>query len=350
LEDISQRYYDELQKLLKNLEDPSGSLNDGLTSIRESQQWITILISFSNYFFNHKIHLLNVAQRATCILYKKAKLSPQGKPDTNIRSTIGSLPFIRKELFDKFDDARLHKLSQYIMRSQVAKLGGVDKPAHIIIVKGNSVHNSNTQMELANTLGLYTNIDDKLLYNIHTRIMSPVNNALELNRLINVYDKIIDDETYKSNDTECKLYAVVIRIYYQDLIADILENRIFTDEYLPTYFFGTIVHESTHVKQMCDIEKTLKKSKDMENRMTSADEKNDNDRERRLTLANKKRNEKNIKKIETIQNMHIKFSYKYSNFENEANSEEENFVMSIVNSTQDDKTICNKIHENILTN
>jgi hypothetical protein len=348
LEKLSERYYNKLQDVSKNLEDPNGSLADGLTSIKESQQWITILISFSNYFFNYKIRLLNVAKRAVYILCKKASISQDGNPKIRINSSIGYFPKIDEAHFYKLTDDKLHAISQHVMRSQISRLGGINKPAHIIIIKGNSSHSSSNQKELANALGLYTNIDDKLLYSIRTKLMSPVRNVIELNRLITNYDRIVDNETYTANDKECKLSEVVIRIYYDDLIKDILNNRIYTDDYLPAYFFGTIIHEATHVKQMCDIEITLKESKDMGTGMTKADEENNKLREKELLRAEARQQKRLIKKIKTIQKMHEDFSYKYSNLENEANSEEIKFIMSVVESTCNDTEIISDIRKDIL--
>jgi hypothetical protein len=158
-----------------------------------------------------------------------------------------------------------------------------------------------------------------------------------INDLISDYDEMVDKETYTSKDEDCKLKGIVVRLFYDGIINHITNKYPHLDEYLPTYYFGVVVHEATHVKQICDIEKTLKESKDMEVEYSEADRRNDEERRNRINRISYKRNDGRRRRIKLIQKLHERFRYSNSNCEYEARDEEKKYIMSVVRNSCKDK-------------
>jgi hypothetical protein len=348
LEKLSEEYYAKLEKVREKLENSNTPISESFVSITESQRWVSLLIRFSQYIFNHELNVLDVSRRATYILCKKANISIERKTVLKPNTTLGYIPYISKKTFEKLSDGDLYKLSRYIMQLQIRKLGGVEKPIYLLIIKNNKNAELHSKVNIGNALGLYSNINDKLIYDMQCQFSSPNINANKINELINKYETIVDKEEYASDDKKCKLKSIVVRLFHNEIINVIQNKRLFIDEYLPAYYFGVIVHEATHVKQIFDIEKTLKESKDMEIEDSEADRRNNNVRNGYKLVAGRKHNFHKVDIIERVQTVHEKFRYSYSNFENEANNEERKFIMSIINSTCKSKNNRDKIEENLV--
>jgi hypothetical protein len=180
---------------------------------------------------------------------------------------------------------------------------------------------------MGNCLGIYSGVDDQLTNKIMILCSSPRLNENLVNSHIIKYDNMVDDETYKSPDEVCKLKGIVIRIYYHSCLAEIAGTYKDTyKKYFSTYFFSNIIHEATHARQICDIEKTLKTSKNVLPMPTKATMKNQEIRDERYFEGT----ELEVEKIKLIDDMHIQFSYYNTGYEIEARKEENIFIQSII--------------------
>jgi hypothetical protein len=344
--DISIKFYNKLREIKEQNKTAAGNF----TGLQESQQWMKFMVDFTKYFFNHRLNTLDVARRATAILYKKANLNPNKSKVVRINSNLGNILFIEKETFRKLPTHMLYKLSYDIMRRHLAKLSGTGSiPVFLVIMKNDhiSISEDESLAEIGNALGLYSGVSDVLVSKIIAMCSTPITNDKVAIDLINQYDKIVDNEKYTSPDEECKLKGIIIRISYDDVL-NTLPNIEEIDNYFSTFFFGTIIHEATHARQIYEIEKTLTESKDGEFGNTEADKKNYSIRERKIVRRESKL--MNNDRLKQIQKMHEIYMNNKTGYEREANEEQSHFIMSIISKICKDSNVIDKIGKTLYKN
>lgn len=268
---------------------------------------------------------------------------------------LDCVPLMKSEEFLQLSNTVLYKFSRNIVKRHLENsFAKITVPVHLLIIRNGHSDKENGGIRLGHCTGLYSGVDDGLVNKIMFRCGMPTLNKGNVNDLIEKYNKIVDDRKYTSSDEKCKLRGVVLRIFFDDVTNNINNFYEEVDDYLPTYFFGVIVHLTTYAVQICacDMEKSLREAKDLEamRSVTEADIKNDEIRKKEILNNLKYKNLFGNKRIETIRNIHHKFAYRLTLSEKEAAKEEYWFIMSVVNSSCADKEIINKIEENLKEN
>jgi hypothetical protein len=356
IEELSLKFYSTLTAMNEQFKQNNKFPNENFGSIKEPQIWMKVMVDFSQSFFNNRLNMLDVARRATLILSKIAHMPSENSKSISINSILRNIETLDKKQFEKLTDMQLYLISKNFLTQQLRKFGkSINVPVFLVIVKGDKGQNFINKNEdvVGNCIGLYSGIDNNLVKRIINSCSLQIIDGNRINKDVNDYENLIVNEQYKTPDEECKLVGIVIRMYLNSEAWDVYNNKYeYSSIYMPTYYFGIIVHEATHALQIVDYETTLKNLIDINMDIKDADEKNliiqeNNKYGRPKTIED---NEDNIKKRDLIKRIHNELRYTNTSYELEANNNTYEFIMSIVDKTCNNSQIKKYIKDSLVEN